>query len=81
MDTLKQEIAKLLVSKKDAARATSLSVRSIEYAIARGDLQSRVIGRRRLVVYRSLLRFVERDHPELSGNGAAAQVPAEASPI
>lgn len=76
MDTMKQEIAKLLVSKKDAAKATSLSVRSIEYAIARGDLESRVIGRRRLVVYRSLLRFAERDHPELSGNGASATVAA-----
>jgi hypothetical protein len=73
MDTTKQEIAKLLISKKQAAQATSLSVRSIEYAIARGDIESRVIGRRRLVVYRSLVHFAGRDHPELSGNGASVQ--------
>ena len=55
-------INKLLVSKKEAAQALSISIRSLEYLIARRELQTRRIGKRVLVLASALHKFVKRDH-------------------
>jgi hypothetical protein len=69
----------LLVSKKQAKELLgNLSIRSIEYAIASGALVSRVVGRRRLISYRSLVAFAQRDHPgPLAGDSTAIPAPAD----
>ena len=54
---------KLLVTKRDAAFALSVSVRTIENLIAAGELSSRRVGRRRLISVSALLRFGRNDHP------------------
>jgi excisionase family DNA binding protein len=55
---------KFLYSQKEAAAAVALSRRSIEYYIARGELQTRRIGRRVMVTRDSLRRFAEKNHLE-----------------
>ena len=67
MDTLpseQRERIKLLVSKREAASALSVSVRTIENYIRRKELKVRKLGRRTLVVLASL------------GNSPAAIMPA-----
>ena len=56
------EIPKILVSKRDAALALSLSVRTIENLISRKELVSRRVGRRTLIPVSSLEAFARRDH-------------------
>jgi excisionase family DNA binding protein len=58
----KPEVQKILISKRDAALALSLSVRTIENLIARKELTARRVGRRTLVVAASLTTFARRDH-------------------
>jgi excisionase family DNA binding protein len=53
---------KLLLSKKDAASALSVSVRTVENLIARKELVARRIGGRTLVPATVLETFVKRDH-------------------
>jgi len=52
----------ILVSKREAARLLSLSVRSIENLVARKELVPRRVGRRVLFVRKSLELFARRDH-------------------
>jgi excisionase family DNA binding protein len=52
----------LLFSKKSAARILDLSVRTVEYLLASGQLQSRRAGRKVLIPKASLVRFAGRDH-------------------
>jgi len=52
----------ILVDKQDAARLLSISLRTLEYIIARGDLTICRIGRRCLIERRSLERFSRRGH-------------------
>ena len=53
-------INKLLAySKKEAAAATSLSVRGIDYLIEKGQLRAVKIGRRVLIPSRELERLIE----------------------
>ena len=67
----------VLVSKKQARDVVPLSLRAYDYLIANGTLETRLIGRRRFIVYRSLLAFASRDHPErLAGDGDPAREPA-----
>ena len=47
-------------SLKRAAEECGLSIRSLQYAIARGELESFLIGRRRLIRVRSLQEFLRR---------------------
>lgn len=54
---------KLLVSKREAAELLSVSVRTIENLLARKELQARKVGRRTLLAFAALERFVRRDHP------------------
>jgi excisionase family DNA binding protein len=49
---------KLAYSPKEAATATSLSVRQISRAISAGDLKSSKIGRRRVIARADLERYV-----------------------
>ena len=53
----------VLVSKRQARDVVPLSLRAFDYLIAKGTLETRVIGRRRFIVYKSLLAFAQRDHP------------------
>lgn len=49
---------------KKAAEESGLSVRTLQYAIERGELESFRIGRRRLIPARSLERFLSCErHP------------------
>jgi hypothetical protein len=47
-------------SLKKAAEESGLSMRTLQYAIKRGELESILVGRRRLVVARSLEKFLFR---------------------
>jgi len=58
MDT----VPKLLISKKEAAQALSISVRGLEYLISRKELPTRRVGKRVLVPVAALRKFSEHDH-------------------
>ena len=47
----------ILVSRQDAAKALSVSVRSVDYMIARGELPARKLGKRTLIPRAALERF------------------------
>lgn len=53
----------ILLSRRDAAVALGLSLRTIDYLISRGELRARAIGRRKMVARVELERFATR------GNG------------
>jgi excisionase family DNA binding protein len=54
-------IKKLLAySKREAAAATSLSVRSLDYLIEKGQLRAVKVGRRVLIPSRELERLIEQ---------------------
>ena len=55
---------KLLCSKKEAAQALSISLRSLEYLIARQELATRRIGKRVLVPLSALNQFAKCDHTD-----------------
>ena len=52
---------RLLLSKKEAAVALGISVRTVEYLIASKQLDARRIGRRRLVPRTALEKLARRD--------------------
>jgi excisionase family DNA binding protein len=54
------QLAKLAYSKKEAAVATSLSLRTIQYLITQGVLRVHKIGKRVIIPSRELIRLVER---------------------
>jgi excisionase family DNA binding protein len=56
------EVRKLLVSKRQAATTLNVSVRTLENLIARKELETIRIGKRRLVPMAVLERFARRDH-------------------
>lgn len=53
---------KLLVSKREAALALGVSLRTVENFIARKELVARKIGRRTLIPITSLESFSRHDH-------------------
>ncbi len=59
-----REVQKLLYSRRDAACALSLSVRSIDYLISTGRLSTRRVGGKILVPVGDVRRFARNDHPE-----------------
>ena len=72
-------IKKLLAySKREAAAATSLSVRSLDYLIERGQLRAVKVGRRVLIPSRELERLIERGTSRAfaGGNREAQSSPA-----
>jgi excisionase family DNA binding protein len=56
------EETKLLFSRKAAAAILDLSVRSIDYLVASGELEYRKVGRKVLIPRASLTRFAGSDH-------------------
>jgi excisionase family DNA binding protein len=56
------EITPILVSKRTAATALSVCLRTIDNLIAAKQLPCRRIGRRTLIPYASLVAFARRDH-------------------
>ena len=57
-------IEKLLYSRKDAAQALSISIRSLDYLIERGDFSTKRIGKKVLIPAGELRRFAKGDHPK-----------------
>jgi hypothetical protein len=56
------ELHKILVSKREAALALGVSVRTIENYVNTKELVARKAGRRTLVTVASLEAFARRDH-------------------
>jgi excisionase family DNA binding protein len=56
-------IEPILVSKRDAAKALSISVRTLENLIAAREITVRRVGRRCLISRRALEAFARHDHP------------------
>ena len=57
--------ARILYDRKGAARALSISVRSLDYLIAGKQLNTRRIGKKVLVSHGELVRFARADHYEV----------------
>jgi excisionase family DNA binding protein len=53
----------ILISKRDAAKALSISLRTLDYLIASKELAVRRVGRRCLIARKSLEEFARHDHP------------------
>jgi excisionase family DNA binding protein len=62
----------LAYSKKEAAAATSLSVRGIDYLIEKGHLRAVKVGRRVLIPSKELERLVEKGPTRASQNAQDA---------
>jgi excisionase family DNA binding protein len=60
---MESTVEKLLYSRRDAASALSISVRSLDYLIERGLLQTRRLGKKVLIPAADLRRFAKGDHP------------------
>ncbi|MGH9525050.1 MAG: helix-turn-helix domain-containing protein [Terriglobales bacterium] len=56
-------------SSRDAALACGLSPRTIENLVYAGELRSRRIGGRRLILRADLLRYLAADHAKVRGSG------------
>lgn len=52
----------ILISKKDACKALSISLRKLDYLISSKEIAVRRIGRRVLISRRALAEFARRDH-------------------
>ena len=55
-------VEKMLFDRKSAAFALSISVRAVDYALARGEFDTRRIGRRTLITAGSLKRYAACNH-------------------
>ena len=64
----------LLVSKRSASQMLSVSLRTIDNLVARGDLPVRRIGRRVLIARKTLVQFARSDH-QTRQRGARTQGP------
>jgi excisionase family DNA binding protein len=54
---------KLAVSRFEAARLLSISLRTLDSLLARGELRGRRVGRRIIFPIEELQRFLRKDHP------------------
>jgi hypothetical protein len=63
-DEIGQRVEKLLYSRRDAAHALSISIRSLDYLVERGELPTKRIGKKVLIPGPDLRRFARGDHPE-----------------
>lgn len=61
---MEHAVEKLLYSRRDAAEALSLSVRSVDYLITTGRLNCKKVGGKILIPAGALRRFAREDHPE-----------------
>ena len=55
-------VEKLLYDRRSAAYALSISVRTLDYSLARGEFDTRKIGRKTLITASSLKRFAAGNH-------------------
>lgn len=62
MEEMAHVVFKLLMSKKDAATALGVCVRTVEHLISAKELPCRKIGRRTLIPVSALEQFARRDH-------------------
>lgn len=58
------EVTKFNYTKKEAAYSLGVSVRTVDYLIARGELGTTRIGKRVLVPREVLRRYAAGSHPE-----------------
>ena len=56
----------LLLTKRQAASALAISIRSVEYLLAKRQLEGRQLGRRKLVTRRSVERLARADVPRIA---------------
>jgi hypothetical protein len=56
------ELERLLYDRRTSAKLLSVSVRTIDYLLARGELEDRKIGRRTLITASSLKRVARSNH-------------------
>jgi len=54
---------KLAVNRFEAARLLSISLRTLDSLVARGELRGRRVGRRIVFPLEELRRFLRTDHP------------------
>jgi hypothetical protein len=59
-------VPKLLYSRKDGAFALSISIRSLDIAVANGQIPVRKLGKRVMIPVESLLRYASMDHDTLT---------------
>lgn len=65
--------SRLLYDRKEAARQLSISVRSLDYLIAGGQMETRRIGKKVLIPHVALSRFAQANHydsPKVVGRAA-----------
>ena len=62
----------IFVSRREAAKALSISLRTLDNLIAGREIVTRRIGRRRLISTSELRRFANRDHA-VNGGAENAQ--------
>jgi excisionase family DNA binding protein len=62
--TLQLTTERLLYPRKDAAYQLGVSVRTLDYLVARKELETRRIGKKVLITRRSLVRFANANHYE-----------------
>ena len=60
--TSPQPLTRLLYDRKSAAQMLSISIRSLDYLIARKELDTRRIGKKVLVPHRELVRYAQGNH-------------------
>ncbi len=58
----KREGEKLLFDRKSAAYCLSISVRALDYALARGEFEVRKHGRKVLITAASLRKYAAKNH-------------------
>jgi hypothetical protein len=63
VDTKTTSIEPIFVSKKDAAEALAVCIRTVDYLAAAKRIVTRKVGRRTLVLYSSLQSFARCDTP------------------
>jgi excisionase family DNA binding protein len=64
---------KLAVNRFEAARLLSISLRTVDSLLARGELRGRRVGRRIVFPIEELQRFLRKDHPLKEATQAAVQ--------
>ncbi len=57
-----EERIRILCSKREAAAALAISIRTLETLISLGEIKSVRVGKRRLIPRSELERFARRDH-------------------
>ena len=64
---------KLAVNRFEAARLLSISLRTLDTLLARGELRGRRVGRRIVFPLEELQRFLRKDHPLVDVNNLVDQ--------